>query len=297
MDLLSTRRDCGSLLELDELRRRLPLGNSLDEGVQVIPVARIVGTTGRSDDFDSCWRPRRRHLRKRVDEIRTADTPRMLDPIDVFRVDEAYFVADGHKRVAIARQTGMEFIDAHVRRLPTQYHVEPGVESRSVELTAAEHRFRRETGLAESVPGVRFYLWEARDYGELAEAVTAHAYEASERLGRLLTRPEAAGMWYECVYLPTIGAAREQRLGELIRACTDAYIFLWLHRQSRTFRGTESPAAEAVVRRVIDEELNRRAPNGSPLERLLQRARTRREPPQLLPEEKAGEARRRHDRG
>ena len=296
MSPLSGRRDCGSLLELDELRRRLPLGNPLDEGQREIRVAQIVGTSGRSGDFDGCWRPRRRHLRKRIDEIRAAGSATMLEAIDVFGVDEAYFVSDGHKRVAIARQTGMEFIDAHVRRLPTQYHLEPGVEREAVEVTAAEHRFRRETGLAEAVPAARFHLSDARDYGELAEAVTAHAYETSQRLGRLLSRREAAAVWYECVYLPTVSAAHEHRVGELIRASTDAYVFLWLHRQSRTVHGTESPAAEAVVKRVIDEERGHRAAGGSVIERLLHRAHTRREPPGLLHEEGDVDAKRAHDR-
>ena len=296
MALLSRTRDCGSLLDLSEVRRRLPLGNPIGEGQQTIRVAQIVGTAGRSGDFDGCWRPLKPHLRKRIDEIRAADAPAMLEAIDVFRVDEAFFVSDGHKRVAIARMTGMEFIDARVERLPTQYHVAPGVDSRSVDVTAAEHRFRQETGLAEAAPHVRFPLWDARDYDELAEAVTAHAYESSHRLGRLLSRPEAAAIWYECVYLPTLRAARENRVGELIRACTDTYLFLWLHRQSRTFHGTESPAAEAVVKQVIDEERRHRAASGSPVQRLLGRARTRRAPGQLLPEETAAEAVASHDR-
>lgn len=296
MGLLSVRRDCGSLLDLGELRRRLPLGNAIDEGVRVIRVAHIVGSTSRFDDFDGCWRPVRKHLRRRIDEIRAADAPSMLWPIDVFQVDEAYFVSDGHKRVAIAHQTGMEYIDARVKRLPTEYHVEPGVGRGSLDLTAAEHRFRQETGLAESVPGVRFHLLDARDYGELADAVKAHAYEASQRLGRLLSREEAAAMWYECVYLPTIEAASKHHIGELIRACTDAHIFLWLHRQSLAVRGTESAAAEEVVQRVIDEERDRQAADGSPIERLLHRARTRRDPAPLLPEERASDPQRLHDR-
>ena len=282
--LRTTRRDCGSLLDLNELRRRLPLGNELDEGVQEIRVARIVGTAGRADDFDGCWRPRHRNLRKRIQDIQAAASSTLFEAIDVFRVDEAYFVSDGHKRVSIARQTGMEFIDARVRALPTRYHVEPGIERESMEVTAAEHRFRRSTGLAERVPHVRFHLWDARDYAELAEAVTAHAYETSERLGRLLSRSEAAAIWYECVYVPTVRAARELGVGDLIPACTDAYTFLWLHRQSRALSGTESPAAEAVVARAIEEERRHRSTAGSAIERLLHRARAPRGP-DLLPEE------------
>lgn len=277
-----------ALLDLGELRRRLPLGNPIEEGLQTILVERIVGTTSRSEDFDACWRPLRRHLRKRLDEIQNADPPPLLAPVDVYRVDQAYFVSDGHKRVAIARQTGAEFIDANVKGLSTHYHLEPGIGVDSVEVTAAEHRFRQETGLAQAAPRVRFHLWEARDYGELTEAVRAHAFEASRRLGRLLAPPEAAALWYEAVYLPTVRAALEHRVNELIPGCTDAYAFLWLHRQSRTMHGREFAAAEDIVRRVIEQERHRQAGGPSAIERLVRRAFRRREPaPQLLAEEQA----------
>ena len=96
MALLTRTRDCGSLLDLSEVRRRLPLGNPIGEGQHAIRVAQIVGTAGRSGDFDGCWRSLKPHQLKRIDEIRAADAPAMLEAIDVFRVDEASFVSDGH---------------------------------------------------------------------------------------------------------------------------------------------------------------------------------------------------------
>lgn len=42
-----------------------------------------------------------------------------LPPIEVYQVGDVYFVLDGNHRVSIARQEGVEFIDAHVIEMKT----------------------------------------------------------------------------------------------------------------------------------------------------------------------------------
>jgi hypothetical protein len=48
--------------------------------------------------------------------------------IDVFEVGGAYFVEDGHHRVALARERGADSIDAEVTRLQTDYEIRPDVD-------------------------------------------------------------------------------------------------------------------------------------------------------------------------
>jgi len=273
---------CGTLLELDEIRRRLHLGAPIFEAETTIPVAQIIGTVGRAGDFDGCFRPLTPTLQKRIDDIHRA-RPRVADEaIDVLRVDRAYFVADGHKRVAIARVTGREFIDARISRLASAFELTPGVEHEAIDRTARELEFREGSGLLEAAPAARFALNDLDGYAELAEAVRAYGFEASQRLGRLLSRAEAAGSWFECVYLPTVHAGRKTRIGELIDGCTDADVFLTLHRQSHSLWGTECEAAEEAVERLISEERSPMRAGVSAIERVLNRARRR--PPTLLPE-------------
>ena len=97
------------MLELGLIQRQLRLGPPVFGGVETIPVAQIVGTTSRARDFDGCFRPLRPVLRKRIEEIQEAGPPAMDEAIEAVRVDRAYFVSDGHKRVAIARVTGREY--------------------------------------------------------------------------------------------------------------------------------------------------------------------------------------------
>ncbi|MGH2385270.1 MAG: hypothetical protein ACRDGB_09510, partial [Candidatus Limnocylindria bacterium] len=185
--------------------------------------------------------------------------------------------------VSIARETGVEFIDARISRAPSIYELAPGVASEVIDLTSREQRFREETALMTAVPSARFAVSEPIGYPELREAIESYAYELSQRLGRLLSREEGAALWYECVYRPTVAAAQRARASELLRCCTEADLFLSLHSQSRQLWGTESnPAqdeADALVARVIDQV----SPDPSAIGRLVRRARRRRMP-ELLPQ-------------
>lgn len=83
-------------------------------GIQNVPVAQIVGTLGRSADFDGSFRPLKKHLRERwVNAFLQLDTSRWL-PIVVHKLGEYYYVEDGHHRVSVAQFVGMQFIEAEV---------------------------------------------------------------------------------------------------------------------------------------------------------------------------------------
>jgi hypothetical protein len=112
-------RDCGPLLELADVRDRLGLVGGSHGGARPIPVAAIVGTVDRCCDFDRCFHPQRGDLGARVAAIARAFPDGAFPAIDVVQVDRAYFVVDGHKRVAAARRLGIATIDALITRLPS----------------------------------------------------------------------------------------------------------------------------------------------------------------------------------
>jgi hypothetical protein len=276
-------RDCGDLLMFDEVRRRLHLGAPVIEGNETIRVDDIVGTVGRAGDFDGCFAPREPRLAARIREIRIRNPNAFNEPIDVVRVDRAYFVSDGHKRVSIAKETGIEFIDAMVSRAPSMYELAPDVDAASITLTSREQQFRDETGLMTAVPGARFAVSEPVGYPELQEALESYAYELSQRLGRLLSREEGAALWYECVYRPTVTAAQDARLPELMSVWTEADLFLALHKQSRQLWGTECRPAQDEGDHLVAKVVNKMNPDPSAIGKLVHRARRRRQP-ELLPQ-------------
>jgi hypothetical protein len=283
MRLLGTDDDCGPLLELDMVQRQLRLGPAVSEGTETIAVAHIVGTVSRAHDFDGCFRPTRPTLRKRIQEIRAADPPAMDEPIEVVRVDRAYFVSDGHKRVAIARQMGREFMDARVSHLPSPYALTAEVEEDAIERTAREGEFRRHSGLGEAVPSARFALTDCGSYGELLIAVQSYAYDRVQALGRMLPASEAARMWYEEKYLPAIAGGRAAVDG-LLDSCTDADVFLIVHRHERGAWGSVCGEPECIADMLLAEQRRRAAAERSTFDRILGReTRSTTAPALLLP--------------
>jgi hypothetical protein len=92
-------------------------------GVGTIPVASVVGTasaargTRRSD-----FRPTPGHLpagwQLRWARLKDADRNQIsLPPIVALNAGDGYWVLDGHNRVALAKATGQEWIDADVTEL------------------------------------------------------------------------------------------------------------------------------------------------------------------------------------
>lgn len=270
MRLPGVEPDCGPLLELGHIQRQLRLGPAVFEGVATIAVSQIIGTVGRARDFDGCFRPIHAGMRKRLDDIQAAAPSSLDEPIEAVRVDRAYFVSDGHKRVALARRTGREFIDARISHMPSAYVLTPEVEDEAIERTAREGEFRRHSGVAEGVPAARFALTDVTGYGELLMAVQSYAFDRVIALGRALAPGEAARLWYEEKYLPTVATGREAA-GELLGSITDADIFLTLHRQERAAWGGECGEPECVADMLLAEQRRVAAASRSPLDRVLNR--------------------------
>lgn len=274
-------RDCGDLLQFDEIRRQLHLGMPQLEGDATIALADIVGSLGRPKDFDGCFRPRQADLVGRIRQIALQHPEALDEPIEVIRVDRAYFVVDGHKRVSLSIAARREFIDARVSAAPSHYHFAPGVRQEAIALTALEERLRQETGLASAVPAARFAMSESEGYAALQEAIEAYGFEMSHRLSCLLPMEQAAALWYETVYRPTIQAAERRKIPALLRCATEADLFLLLHAQSRQLWGSEYHVAQDEADRLV---ANVQAVGGdlSLVQRIVERARRRRQP-QLLP--------------
>ncbi|MGH3014917.1 MAG: chromosome partitioning protein ParB, partial [Gaiellaceae bacterium] len=102
------------LLPLDQAIERLRPFTRRYVGIRPIPVAQIVGTDSRGSDFDRDFLPRRPDVRERWRRVEQAFPDSGFPPIVAYQLGDAYFVIDGHHRVAIARRRRMETIDAEV---------------------------------------------------------------------------------------------------------------------------------------------------------------------------------------
>ena len=109
----------------EEVRKRLGAQGGLRRGRRVVRVEQIVGSLGRSSQFDSGFMPAKRSLEgrwKRVDKAfhRGMDLP----PVVLHEIEGSYFVVDGNHRVSVARYHGVEMIEAEATVFRTRLPVE-----------------------------------------------------------------------------------------------------------------------------------------------------------------------------
>jgi len=111
------RRDptSGRVLCFEEIRRKLRAVGGLRMGPSAIRLSNIVGSVGRSSEFDRDFMPTRSSAEERWKRIdRAFHRGEELPPVNLSKLGGLYFVLDGHHRVSVARYHGVEWIDAEV---------------------------------------------------------------------------------------------------------------------------------------------------------------------------------------
>jgi hypothetical protein len=220
---------------------------------QMIPLDRIVGSVGRHRDFNRSFFPRKGALMERWARVaRQSDTLEGLPPIDVFKVGDVYFVADGNHRVSVARASGWDAIEAYVTEYPIDPGLQPGDTLDQALIKAGRARFLAETQLDQQVENLDLLLTKPGGYGRLLEHVELHRRRLSEEPDASeMSFPGAAFDWYNRVYLPIVEAIRERRLLQRFsgRTATDLYIWVWnaLLELQRTFGESPDPDEGAAL--------------------------------------------------
>src|SRR4028119_318854 len=129
------RGDPGSnqLLSFDEVKDALGVIQQVHIGLREVPVSKIVGSVGRHRDFDRAFLPSKPDLGtrwKRIDQLMYKHEE--LPPVSLFKIGDAYFVNDGNHRVSVARQQGVETLDADVVELRSRVPVDSALTAESL---------------------------------------------------------------------------------------------------------------------------------------------------------------------
>ncbi|MBX3001004.1 MAG: hypothetical protein KF893_20955 [Caldilineaceae bacterium] len=91
-----------------------------DLGDCVVLVEKIVGSVGRQHDFDRSFMPRSEHLKDRWLSVDRAYYQGVTLPlIELIKLDDEFYVVDGHHRISVARYHGQQYIEAHVVEVHT----------------------------------------------------------------------------------------------------------------------------------------------------------------------------------
>jgi hypothetical protein len=227
------RQATPDLLPLEEATRRLRPFERRYVGLRPIPLDSVVGTDSRGGDFDRDFLPRRPDIGLRWREVERAYPDGDFPPITVYQLGDAYFVLDGHHRVAIARQRGMVTIDAEVTELRARWHLRQDADI--VELIHAEQQriFMEESGLERSRPELCINVSRPVGYIELLETIQLHGYHAMLSAGMALDPAQISADWLERVYEPTLAAIRREGLDQVYPDATDADLFLCVWQRRR----------------------------------------------------------------
>ncbi|MDQ3953998.1 MAG: ParB/RepB/Spo0J family partition protein [Actinomycetota bacterium] len=222
------------LLALEEVQDRLRLFDQHYLGIEPIEVDRIVGTAGRAEDFDQDFLPKRLEMRERWRGVEQSFPQGQFPPIVVYKVDQAYFVVDGHHRVAIAKRSGVEMIDAEVTELHSRFSIPPDVDIAHLIFLEQQRIFLDESGLERARPEASIEFSRPDGYIQLLELVKVHGFHLIQERNEVVAPEEIAGDWYDRVYLPTIAAIKREGLTGDFMEATEGDLFLWIWERRRT---------------------------------------------------------------
>jgi len=103
------------LQDLTQIARDAKRQPAAHSGVVNVPLDKIIGSEGRTDDFDGAYNPLKSHNRDRWIGIAAARrNGTTLPPVDLIQVGDSYYVRDGNHRVSVAKAAGQVEIEAQI---------------------------------------------------------------------------------------------------------------------------------------------------------------------------------------
>jgi nucleotide-binding universal stress UspA family protein len=221
------------LLSYEDVARKLKLQGRSDRGIQSIPVDAIIGSVGRYTDFTRTFLPRRATDQQRWANVKAMTLDLVgLDPVEVYKVSEVYFVLDGNHRVSIARQEGWKEIQAHVIEIQTDIPLTPDVRPEELIVKAEYADFLEQTGLNKTQEMVDLRITIPGGYQKLLDEISICRCQIEEEEQYECSIQESAKSWYREIYLPFAEAVRERGMMRWFpdRTVTDLYVWMSEHR-------------------------------------------------------------------
>jgi len=217
------------LIRFQQVEDQLQYDQSRKLGLVEIPLDAIVGSVNRPNDFTRKFFPR-----EVVDPGRWQQVKKGMDqsirPIEVYQIDQTYFVLDGNHRVSVARQRGMTHIPGYVTKIESSIPLTPDDDINDLIIKNQQVRFRKETGLEVNRPDLEFATSFPGGYQQLREQVDAHKNSLEAGARGSYNLQDAAESWVEEVYLPILQKVSQSGLLRDFPERTPTDLYIWLTR-------------------------------------------------------------------
>lgn len=221
-----------NLISFYDLKELLHPDNETYIGMKTVPVANIVGSEGRYNDFDNMFFPKKSHLKNRWESIDRAHLQNtILPPINLYEIGGLYFVRDGNHRVSVARARGIEFIDAEVTSLRTEIRLKPGYSIQYLlkQIIQYEKRvFYSETAYGDITDDWSLDFTTPGQYDVIYNHILTHKYYLNLNHTEEISMPAAIISWYNMVYTPVLATIRHHRMMAKFRKRTPSDLYVWL---------------------------------------------------------------------
>ena len=223
------RGNSAHLFSYDDIRKKLKAVETGRIERREIPLDAIVGSVGRYNDFTRNFLPRLDSDAGRWAGVKTEVLGMTgVPPIEVYQIDQAYFVRDGNHRVSIARQMNLDTIEAYVTKVQTKVPLTPDVSLDDLIIKGEYADFLIETDLKSYFPNAEIEVTAPGRYDRFLEHINLHQYYMGLKLKRDITYKEAVKDWYSSIYLPTVELIKANNLLAGFEGRTVADLYLWM---------------------------------------------------------------------
>ena len=215
------------LIQFQQVENQLQYEQSSKLGLVDIPLDAIVGSVNRPSDFTRKFFPREVVDPRRWQQVKKG-MDQSLRPIEVYQVDQTYFVLDGNHRVSVARQRGMTQIPGYVTKIESTIPLTPDDDINDLIIKNQQVRFRKETGLENLRPDLEFATSFPGGYQQLLEQINSHQQALTAQQRMIYSLEEAAACWVEEVYLPILQKVSQSGLLRDFPERTPTDLYIWL---------------------------------------------------------------------
>jgi hypothetical protein len=225
------------ILDFNAISQRLRLRNAVYLGVQIVPLAQIVGSVGRYRDFNGAFLPADDGMSNRWQRIATLYLDPVsggVPPVELYKVGAAYFVKDGNHRVSVAQELDLIDIEAYVWEYQEPVAGLPADADIDQLLIETERQeFIEKTCLDDLRPGHNIRLTAPGGYPTILHQIAAYQDALSRIDDEEVSWEKAVAYWYDMVYETTIQLLADTRLLDLFpdRTMADFFVFVKAHQQ------------------------------------------------------------------